>query len=73
VWARNPGTLLSLVTETATGKTFAGSPGQVDIGGGHRSHIMISLARDHDIEERAEEGGVTKDRDMMMMKRAHFR
>jgi hypothetical protein len=73
VQARNLGTLLSLVTRTATSKTLAGSPSQVDISRGHRGHIMIGLARDYDIEERVEEGGVTKDRDMMMMTRTHFR
>jgi hypothetical protein len=73
VRARNPSTLLSLVTGTATSETLAGSPSQVDIGRGHRGHIMIGLARDHNIEERTEEGGVTKDRDVMMVTRAHFR
>jgi hypothetical protein len=71
VWARNPGTLLSLVTGTATSETLAGSPSQVNIGRGHRGHIMIGLTRDHDVEERAEKGGVTKNRDVMMMTRAH--
>jgi hypothetical protein len=69
--ARNLGTLLSLVTGTATSETLAGSPSQVNIGRRHGGHIMIGLTRDHDVEERAEEGGVTKDRDVMMMTRAH--
>jgi hypothetical protein len=69
--AKNLGTLLSIVTGTATSKTLVSSPSQVDIGRGHRGHIMIGLTRDHDVEERAEEGRVTKDRDVMMMTRAH--
>jgi hypothetical protein len=61
------------MANVTTSKTLTGCPSQIDIGGGHRSHIMIGLARNHDVAERAIKSGVTKNGDMMVVNGAHDR